>query len=556
MSVENPVSVLNASSLSHGPSARATQRLVPQSLGRRFRLTRTHLEPAIQQMTQFADRTGLPLMCVDVSSGLVLTTTNDDFVELLPEDTFNELIVGSFPRVVESTYGLTFFAISLPDLDGLQTIGIGYVLNPTRSSSDQLQSLREELGWSEAALHEWQQQQETCSTKALTALIRFETQSKTVTDEASIEFQKLRRNKERLVDQVQFLQRTLMQLAISQNSDNLTETCLDGLEVLTATTGSVILWEQSGQRRVELTHGRIPVSTTRLPLLIEQCGGDGHFDSMVMSKIHGTLLGADFPGVNSLLLSPIREGARVTGWLCLFNRDDGYDFDQNDIVLADIVATLIVTHARNREVYEAHDELLLQFVGSLVTTIDAKDSYTRGHSERVAAISRAIAHQMGLSKRDLEDCFNAGLLHDIGKIGVNDAVLQKTEALTSEEYDHIKQHPMIGYRILRGLKSMHRLLPGIRNHHEEFAGTGYPDRLKGHEIPLLARILAVADSYDAMRSDRPYRRGMPLSQVDHIFRAGTGRQWDPDVIAAYFAAHSDIRKIGGPEIWSDEPETN
>lgn len=527
-------------------------RLVPFSLGQRFRYSRHSAEFAIQQMVRFHESTALSLMCVDAGSGVVLATTDEDFVPMLPADVFSQLVDGPLPKVIDAKCGLTFYAVPLADLDDLPTLGIGYVLNHVGRASEELLACAGELGWQPHELAVWASQQKACSSEVLKLVLRTYCEHDRRDLQHSREVSRQQRRAERVAEQIQLLHRLLAQLSISQNTGALNDACLAGLQQMTSCLGCALIWEQSAQRRLEIKHGDMPVSFTRLPLLIERCTDDAQFDAVIQPRVAGTLLGADFPGVQNLLVNPIREGARVTGWVCLFNRATQTEFDDTDIVLAETIATLIVTHARNREVYEAHDDLLLQFVGSLVTTIDAKDSYTRGHSERVAEVSRCLARQLGLSERDLDDCFNAGLLHDIGKIGVNDAILQKTDALTSEEYEHVKQHPMIGYRILRGLKSMHRLLPGVRNHHEEYAGSGYPDRLAGNEIPLLARILAVADSYDAMRSDRPYRKGMPLSQVEHIFRNGSGQQWDPDVIAAYFEARDEIRKIGGPEIWSDD----
>jgi HD-GYP domain-containing protein (c-di-GMP phosphodiesterase class II) len=136
-----------------------------------------------------------------------------------------------------------------------------------------------------------------------------------------------------------------------------------------------------------------------------------------------------------------------------------------------------------------------------------------------------------------------GLLHDIGKIGIDDGVLRKPGKLTDAEYEHIKTHVEIGYRILRGLRKMGHVLPIVLHHHESWDGKGYPYGLAGANIPFLARIAAVADAYDAMSSDRPYRKGMPDEKLDEIFRAGSAKQWDPDVVAAFFAAREDIRQI-------------
>ena len=149
-------------------------------------------------------------------------------------------------------------------------------------------------------------------------------------------------------------------------------------------------------------------------------------------------------------------------------------------------------------------------------------------------MSQLIACQMDLPEYECRRIYRAGLLHDIGKVGVSDEVLRKPGRLTDDEFDQIKQHPMIGFRILKDLKSFDYVLPGVRWHHERHDGGGYPDGLKGNEIPLMARVMAVADGLDAMTSNRPYRDGMPFEKAESILREGAGTQCDPDVVAAYF----------------------
>jgi len=161
----------------------------------------------------------------------------------------------------------------------------------------------------------------------------------------------------------------------------------------------------------------------------------------------------------------------------------------------------------------------------------------------VALVARRIGAHLGLPEDDLRDIYLSGLLHDIGKIGVDDQILRKSGELTREEFEQVKRHPVIGYNILAGLRNLRAILPGVRHHHESFAGTGYPDGLRGDQIPLMARIIAVADSYDAMSSDRPYRPGLRLDKLETILRDGAGYQWDPRVIAAYFAIRDEVRSI-------------
>jgi len=137
----------------------------------------------------------------------------------------------------------------------------------------------------------------------------------------------------------------------------------------------------------------------------------------------------------------------------------------------------------------------------------------------------------------------SGLLHDIGKIGIEDSVLRKPGRLTDEEFEHLKRHPQLGYNILRDIDRIKDVLPGVLHHHEAWNGKGYPRGLVGTDIPLLARIIAVADSFDAMSSDRPYRDGIDDERIDKILRNGAGSQWDADVVDAYFAVRDEIREI-------------
>jgi len=240
---------------------------------------------------------------------------------------------------------------------------------------------------------------------------------------------------------------------------------------------------------------------------------------------------------------PIGDPQHRRGWIVATNLRGGREFGTVEANLISSIATILGTHIRNIELYDEHDELLVGFIRSLVSTLDAKDPYTRGHSERVALLARRLGQQIGLETSDLEDIYMSGLLHDIGKVGVDDRILAKPGQLTEDEFRQIQQHPMIGYQILCQLRNLAQILPGVRHHHEAFNGKGYPDKLKGEGIPLMARIIAVADSYDAMISDRPYRKGMPLERLEEIFRRGAGEQWDPRVIEAYFQSRDDFRQL-------------
>ncbi len=169
----------------------------------------------------------------------------------------------------------------------------------------------------------------------------------------------------------------------------------------------------------------------------------------------------------------------------------------------------------------------------MAKAVEAKDAYTQGHAGRVTAYAIALVDAARLSSVVRDIVAHAGPLHDVGKIGVPDYVLGKPGRLTEEEFDLIKRHPVIGDEICRPLRSLRRLLAGIRNHHERYDGRGYPDSLTGENIPLEARVLAIADTYDAMTSNRPYRNGMSHEKAISILRANEGPQWDPALIPVF-----------------------
>jgi len=183
--------------------------------------------------------------------------------------------------------------------------------------------------------------------------------------------------------------------------------------------------------------------------------------------------------------------------------------------------------------YKELKELFTSFIHSFVNAIDAKSTWTRGHSERVMQYSLKIAEELGLSEQEIEDLRTSALLHDIGKIGTCDILLDKPDRLTDEEFKIVKAHPNKGVEILKPIKQIEKLLPVIKHHHERVDGKGYPDGLKGEEIPLLSRIIAVADSFDAMTSDRPYRPAPSKEYAMNELIRCKGSQYDPQIVEAF-----------------------
>ncbi len=188
----------------------------------------------------------------------------------------------------------------------------------------------------------------------------------------------------------------------------------------------------------------------------------------------------------------------------------------------------------------AREEAYFRNLEALARAIDARDPYTFEHSARVAAVSQELAEGMGLATLDLVVLRRAGLLHDIGKIGVADAILGKTGPLNEEEWTAIRRHPVIGYEMLKDVPFLQRSLDPIRHHHERWDGEGYPDNLKGSSISQLARIVMVADAFDAMTSDRPYRKSFSFEFAARTIESEAGRQFDPAVVVAFMARKAAI----------------
>lgn len=186
-----------------------------------------------------------------------------------------------------------------------------------------------------------------------------------------------------------------------------------------------------------------------------------------------------------------------------------------------------------KNTYEELEKAYLESIETLRYTVEAKDSYTRGHSDRVSEYSYLIGKYLNLPEDDLKKLKLGGLFHDIGKIGIPDSILLKTERLTDDEYSEIKNHPAIGAHILSNASMFADIIPIVKHHHERYDGNGYPGKLKGENIPYLARITAVADTFDAMTSRRAYRDPLPLDVVKSEFEKNSGTQFDPNIVPVF-----------------------
>jgi putative nucleotidyltransferase with HDIG domain len=256
--------------------------------------------------------------------------------------------------------------------------------------------------------------------------------------------------------------------------------------------------------------------------------------------------------ISNLIAVPLVVDNQMIGVLLGLNKRGG-DFDTFDTRLSNTIANQAAVFLANHHMYEELQELLMGVLHSLTESIDAKDPYTCGHSQRVAAISRRLAEELGFSPDHVRHVYLSGLLHDIGKIGVSESILCKNGRLTDAEYDLIKQHPVIGAKILKRIRHLEPVVPGVLTHHERPDGKGYPNRLSGEDVPIEGRIVGLADSWDAMTSDRTYRAGKPVAEAAAEIRRCARSQFDERLVEIFLGWDleyymREIQHMGGSDI--------
>ncbi|WP_428388257.1 HD-GYP domain-containing protein [Mucisphaera sp.] len=235
-----------------------------------------------------------------------------------------------------------------------------------------------------------------------------------------------------------------------------------------------------------------------------------------------------------VLVEPIHHDHVVVGLIAAGGRvGDEEDVSSVEMQFFDATAEFLGTYHENLARFAEQERMFLGTLRALTASIDAKDPYTRGHSQRVALLAQQTAQAVGLSEEEIERVRIAGLVHDVGKIGVPERVLLKAGRLTDEEFGEIKKHPEIGYRILKDVPSLEDVLGGVVSHHERWDGRGYPQGLKGEDIPYHGRIIALADTFDAMSSTRSYRAAMPREKVLAEIEKCAGSQFDPELAQAF-----------------------
>jgi HD-GYP domain-containing protein (c-di-GMP phosphodiesterase class II) len=252
------------------------------------------------------------------------------------------------------------------------------------------------------------------------------------------------------------------------------------------------------------------------------------------------ILGEDHPLAvrvdRQIVVQPMFRGTRLVGVLCTGDKHgEDPQVSSYDTQLIQVAASYIEAFLDNASLYADQQDMFVGSIRALTASIDAKDRYTRGHSERVAMLARDLAIAVGLDSMAAERVHICGLLHDVGKIGVPEAVLCKPGRLTDDEFALIKKHPEIGHRILTDIPLLGDILPGVLHHHERWDGRGYPHGLRADAIPLIARLIGLADTFDAMSSTRSYRDAMPRHRVLDEIRRSAGTQLDPVLVEAFAA---------------------
>lgn len=261
----------------------------------------------------------------------------------------------------------------------------------------------------------------------------------------------------------------------------------------------------------------------RRPILVDDVSQDNRFTFRKQKESK----------IRSLLSVPMLSRGKVIGAINVANKIQERTFSEDDVRMLSTVANEVAIALENVELYRDMQELSINTVRALAKAIDARDTNTRNHSENVTIYTVAIAEEMGLPGEEIETIRWAGLLHDIGKIGIPEAILHKPEGLNEEEYEYMKKHPQIGAIILEPIKPLSSVIPLIQYHHENYDGSGYPEGLKGNEIPLGARIIRIADSFDAMISSRPNRDYISVSEAITELERCSGKEFDPQAVETF-----------------------
>jgi HD-GYP domain-containing protein (c-di-GMP phosphodiesterase class II) len=239
--------------------------------------------------------------------------------------------------------------------------------------------------------------------------------------------------------------------------------------------------------------------------------------------------------VKSAICQPLMGKGKILGTLNLIRTKNLHQYTQGQLTTLSLFAAKAAIEIENSKLYQELEDAYFDTVAALSNAIEARDRYTRGHNERVWQITLGIAKGLGWSEDKIKELKMGAMLHDIGKIGVPDAILNKPGSLTPQEFAIMKRHPEVGANMVDKITFLNPALPYILYHHERFDGKGYPIGLRGEDIPLQGRLLAVVDTFDAITSDRPYRKGRSIDQAIIEIQNNAGTQFDPGVVAAFIS---------------------
>lgn len=319
---------------------------------------------------------------------------------------------------------------------------------------------------------------------------------------------------------------------------DLTATVLGGVK-----TSSVILYdEETNSLQVMLYKGSRSVETLQ-PIQVGEGIAGKVFEKGEPIIINDFKATPNEEGKRSSICVPLKIKDKTIGVLSVSDKVSGATFDASDLEMLVTLASQISVTLYNAQLYEDLESSYLSAVRALANSIDAKDPYTRGHSERVARYSVEIGRTLGLNSDEIKNLHVGALLHDIGKISISESIINKNDKLSDSEYETMKTHPSRGADIIEPARFLREKVPLIRYHHERYDGKGYPEGLKGLDIPLMARIICVADSYDAMTSKRAYRDTMPRQDARNELIRCSGTQFDPKIVNAFLVVLEDENKI-------------
>ena len=369
----------------------------------------------------------------------------------------------------------------------------------------------------------------------------------------------------RVYEELVLLHKLSTNMKVTEPDANFLQMACDKLTDTVSVEGIAILLERTienqaqlvlaaGSGLIDIDEHMMAVFRTRLAEEVS-AGREALLDSEVDSPFR-----YDWPGgIKNIIAVPLcgkgragshfaertQNGDSIIGLMVAVNRIGRQDFDSTDVKLFNSVAGNCAVFIENGRLFGDLKELFIGSLKALTSSIDAKDRYTRGHSERVAFISRWLAERLVesglLEQEQIHKVYLAGLLHDIGKIGVDEAVLRKSGKLTEQELGRIKAHPSIGAGILGEIKQMRDIVPGVLCHHERVDGKGYPAGLVGEQIPLMGKIVGLADGFDAMTSERIYRDAMTLERTLAEIKKGLGTQFDRTVGEVFL--NSDVYQL-------------